>query len=58
MEQSSTNENVVIGNNETIEIFMNDDIMEENVSVQTKTSKNPKNEREEEIKINLFKLHA
>jgi hypothetical protein len=58
MEQSSTNENVVIGNNETIEIFMNDDIMEENVSVQTKTSKNPKNEREEEIKINLLKLHA
>ncbi len=33
MEQSSTNENVIIGNNETIEICMNDEIMEENVSV-------------------------
>jgi hypothetical protein len=53
MEQSSTNANVVIGNNETIEIFMNDDSMEKYVSVQTKTSKNPKNEREKEIKINL-----
>jgi hypothetical protein len=53
MEQSSTNENVVMGNNETIEISMNDEIMEENVSVQIKTSRNPKNEREEEMKINL-----
>jgi len=44
MKQSSTNENVVIGNNETIETCMNDEIMEENVGVQTKTSKNPKNE--------------
>jgi hypothetical protein len=35
MEQSSTNENVVMGNNETIESCMNDKIMEENVSVQT-----------------------
>jgi hypothetical protein len=35
MEQSSTNENVVIRNNETIEICMNDEIMEENVNVQT-----------------------
>jgi hypothetical protein len=35
MEQSSTNENVVIKNNETIEICMNDEIMEENVNVQT-----------------------
>ncbi len=53
MEQSSTNANVVMGNNETIEFFMNDDIMEKNVSVQTETSKNPKNEKKEEIKINL-----
>ncbi len=53
MEQSSANENVVIGNNETIETCMNDEIMEENVSVQIKTSKNPKNEKEEEMKINL-----
>jgi hypothetical protein len=35
MEQSSTNENVVMGNNETIEIYMNDQIMEENMCVQT-----------------------
>jgi len=28
-------ENVIMGNNETIEIYMNDEIMEENVSVQT-----------------------
>jgi hypothetical protein len=37
---------------------MNDGIMEENVSVQTKTNKNPTNERNEEMKINLKKLHA
>jgi hypothetical protein len=53
MEQSSTNENVVMGNNGTIEISMNDDIMEENEHVQIKTSKNPKNEGEEEMKLNL-----
>jgi hypothetical protein len=33
MEQSSTNENVIIENNGTIEIYMNDEIMEENVNV-------------------------
>jgi len=33
MEQSFTYENVVMGNNETIEIYMNDDFLEENVSV-------------------------
>jgi hypothetical protein len=33
-------------NNETIEISMNDEIMEENVNVQIKTSRNPKNEGE------------
>ncbi len=32
---------------------MNDEIIEENVSVQTKISKNPKKEREEQMKINL-----
>jgi hypothetical protein len=47
-----------MGNNETIRISMNDKIMEENVSVETKTSKNPKNEKEEEMKMNLKKLHA
>ncbi len=57
MEQSFVDENVVMGNNETIEISMNDDIMEENVSVQIETSKNPKNEREE-MKINLKNLQA
>ncbi len=35
MKQSFADENVVNGNNETIEICMNDGIMEENVSVQT-----------------------
>ncbi len=47
MEQSFANENVAIENNETIEIYMNDAIMEENVGVQIETSKNPKNEKEE-----------
>ncbi len=41
MQQSFANANVVIENNETIEIYINDGIMEENVSVQTKTSKDP-----------------
>jgi hypothetical protein len=41
MEQSFADQNVVMGNNETIEISMNDEIMEQNVNVQTKTSKNP-----------------
>jgi hypothetical protein len=41
MEQSFAYANVVSGNNEMIEIYMNDGIMEENVNVQTKTSKNP-----------------
>jgi hypothetical protein len=58
MEQSFAYGNVVMVNNETIEISMNDEIMEENVSVQTKTNKNPKNAKEEEMKINLKKLHA
>jgi hypothetical protein len=46
MEQSSTNENVIKENNEIIEIFMNDVVLEdgfeENPSVQTKTNRNPK----------------
>jgi len=58
MEQSSANENVVIGNNETIETCMNDEIMEENVSVKIKTSRNPENEKKEQMKINLQNLHA
>jgi hypothetical protein len=47
MEQSSANENVVMGNNEIIEICMNDEIREKNVRVQIKTNKNPKNEKKE-----------
>jgi len=53
MEQSSIDENVVMGNNETIEIFMHDEIMEEIVSVQIETNMNLENEKEEEMKINL-----
>jgi hypothetical protein len=49
--------NVVMGNNETIEICMNDEIIEENVSVQIKISQNLENEKKTEIKINLKKLH-
>jgi hypothetical protein len=36
--------------NETIEISINDEIMEENVSVQTKTSRNLENERKKKSK--------
>ncbi len=49
---------IVIRNNEIIEICMNDEIMEENVSVLIETNKNPKNEKEEQMKINLKKLHV
>jgi hypothetical protein len=58
MEQSFAYENVVIGNNEIIEIYMNDEIMEENVNVQIETNMNLENGREEQMKINLKKLHA
>jgi hypothetical protein len=44
---------IVIRNNEIIEICMNDEIMEENVSVLIKANKNLENEREERMKINL-----
>jgi hypothetical protein len=37
---------------------MNDEIMGKNVIVQIETNKNPKNEKEEQMKINLKKLHA
>jgi hypothetical protein len=57
MEQSFTNENVISGNNETIEICMNDVVLEdnfqENQRVQTKTSRNPKNGNEEIMKEKL-----
>jgi hypothetical protein len=35
MEQFFANESVVTGNSDIVEIYMNDEIMEENVSVQT-----------------------
>jgi hypothetical protein len=62
MEQSFANENVVSGNNETIDICMNEVVLEdkseESPSVQTKTGRNPENGREEIMKENLKKLHA
>jgi hypothetical protein len=45
-----------MGNNEIIEKSMNDEIMEENVNVQIETNKNPENEREEKMKINMKNL--
>jgi hypothetical protein len=54
MEYSFIDENVVMGNNEIIKISINDEIMEENVSVQTKT----RNEKEEEMKKKKLKLHT
>jgi hypothetical protein len=45
MEQSSTNENMISGNNETIEICMNvvlENGSKKNPSVQTETNKNLK----------------
>jgi hypothetical protein len=37
---------------------MNDEIMEENLCVQTKTSKNPENEKEKKMNIIFKKLYA
>jgi hypothetical protein len=57
MEQYFANENVISGNNETIEICMNDvvleDRFEENPSVQIEIIRNPENGNEEIIKANL-----
>jgi len=62
MEQSSTNENMISGNNETIEICMNDVVLEdgseENPSVQIETSRNLENGNGKIMKENLKKLHA
>jgi hypothetical protein len=62
MEQFFANENMISGNNETIEICMNDVVLEdgfeENPSVRIETSKNPKNDIEEIMKGNLKKWHA
>jgi hypothetical protein len=53
---------VINGNNETIEICMNEVVLEnrfeENPSVQTETSRNPKNGNEKIMKENLKKMHA
>ncbi len=50
MEQSFANENMISGNNELIEICMNDLVLEnkskENPSVQIETNSNPKNDNE------------
>jgi hypothetical protein len=57
MEQSFANENVISGNNETIEICMNDVVLEnkfeENPSLQIETSRNLENGNEEIMKENL-----
>jgi hypothetical protein len=62
MEQSSTNENMRSGNNETIEICMNHEVLEhgyeENPNDQIETNRNSKNGSEEIMKRNLKKLHA
>ncbi len=62
MDQSSIDESRISPNNGTIEISMNDIIMEaqfeENISVQTKGSKNQKKEIKEIMKMNLKKLHV
>jgi hypothetical protein len=62
MEHFFANENVINGNNETIEICMNDVVLEnrseENPSVQTETSRNLENGNEKLMKENLKKLHA
>jgi hypothetical protein len=61
MEQSSTNENMIYGNNEAIEICMNvvlEDGFKENPSVQTQTNKNLKNGNEEIMKANLKKSYV
>jgi hypothetical protein len=67
MEQFSIDENKISPNNETIEISMNDTIVDqefeenlnvqiENPSVETKGSKNEKKENEEVMQMK--KLHA
>jgi hypothetical protein len=62
MGQSTANENMISGNNETIEIWTNDVVLEdgseENPSVQIETNKNPKSGNEEIMKGNLKKFHV
>jgi hypothetical protein len=56
MEQSFVDENVVIRNNETLEIYMDDEIMEENWNARKKTSRNPKNEKKKTNEDKLKKI--
>ncbi len=62
MVQSSTNESMIIGNNETVEICINDVVLEEmseeNPNVQPKISINLKNGSDKIMKGNLKKLHV
>jgi hypothetical protein len=62
MVQSSTNESMIIGNNETLEICINDVVLEEmskeNPSVQPKISSYLENGSDEIMKGNLKKLHV
>jgi hypothetical protein len=57
MEKKFTNENLISGNNETIETCMNyvvlEDRSKENPNVQIETSGNPKNGNEKILKENL-----
>ncbi len=62
MEQSFVDENITSGNNEIIKECMNDVILEKkkegNSSVHTNPRRNPKNDIEQLMKINLKKLHV
>ncbi len=62
MVQSSTNESMIIGNNETLEICINnvvlEEISEENPNVQPKISSNLKNGSDKIMKGNLKKMHV
>jgi hypothetical protein len=62
MEQFFANENMINGNNETIEEFRNDVILEEkydeNASVKIKTSRNLEDAYEELMEINFQKLYV
>jgi hypothetical protein len=62
MEQFFANENMISGNNETVEVFINDVILEdkyeENANVKIKTRRNLEDGFKKLMKINFKKLHA
>jgi hypothetical protein len=64
MEQSFANDNMINGNNETIEIFMNDVVLEDKYGeIKTQVSKQKqvviqRNNNEKIMKGNLKKLHV